>query len=54
MELFGSKCNIVQLKNGGIQQRRNTKTVTKAILSTSQLTAVPPRWLNVHPDGCVS
>ena len=36
MELFGSKCNIVQLEAGGIQQRKSTKTITKAIVSTFQ------------------
>ena len=34
----GAKCNIVQLVTEGIQQRKNTKTITKAILSTFQFT----------------
>ena len=36
MQLFGAKCNIVQLETEEIQQRKNTKTITKAILSTFQ------------------
>ena len=34
MELFGAKCNIVWLVMKGIQQRKNAKTITMAILST--------------------
>ena len=34
MELFGAKCDIVRLVMKGIQQRKNAKTITMAILST--------------------
>ena len=51
MQLFGAKCNIVRLETEGIQQGKNTKTITKAILSTFQF---PHRRLNVNPDGRVA